>query len=82
MLVKSEAWKQAASNHFHLSSPLTTTILEGDNFIDTALNYIRRNTFDLVAIPRDIKELTGMKKSNKKDLEQLIDNINLPVLLY
>jgi hypothetical protein len=82
MLVKSEAWKQAANNYFGLSNPLTTNILVGEQFTDTAVNYIRRNNYDMVAIPHNIKELTGMSKYPKNKLEELINDLALPVLLY
>jgi len=82
MLIKSEAWKQSANNHLGLSKPLTTNILVGKQQMDTAINFIQRNNFDLVAIPHNIKELAGMYNYPKATLEQLIYNLNLPVLLY
>lgn len=81
-LVKSEAWKQIANKHIDLSKPLDTYILVGEQFMDTVLKYIRRNNFDLVAIPRNIKELTGISKYPKYNLEEMINEIALPVLLY
>lgn len=82
VLVKSEAWKQAANKHIGLSSPLTVNILMGEQFTDIAVNYIRVNNYDIVAFPRDLKELTGMNKYPKNKLEELINDLALPVLLY
>jgi hypothetical protein len=82
MNIKSEAWKQVANDLLGSSIPITTNILVGKQQMVTAINFIHRNNYDLVAIPHNIKKLSGMYMYPKATTEQLINDLNLPVLLY
>lgn len=82
LLIKSEAWKQVVKDNLGSTMPITTNILEGKQFEETALNFIQRNNYDLVALPHNIKELIGMNNYPKVSSEQMINNLSLPVLLY
>lgn len=78
--LKGKAWKEVAGNYF-IPSKLTTNVIEGDNFFDTLLEYLKRNDFDLILL---VLQKQGALKSlfNKNELSTLPEHTKLPVLIY
>lgn len=82
MVMKSELWKQVAQNHHRSKLRITTNILEGENSDETLLNYINRNRFDLVIIPKSKAESNKTELFSKKLLNHMINNLNIPILIF
>lgn len=83
MEMKSGLWKQVAINHNRSKNiRISANILEGDNYLETAVNYIKRNSFDLVAVSREDPHLKNKNVFSQSGIKQLIDEVNLPILVY
>lgn len=82
MVIKSEVWKQFANNYMKSSLHLSTNILSGKNLIETLLNFIRRNNYDLVAFPEKMKDSSGINILSREQSKQLIKHLDIPVMLY
>lgn len=81
--MKSGLWKQVAINHNRSQNiKISTNILQGDNYIQTMVNYIKRNNFDLVVVSRQNPNLKNTSIFSKSGIKRLIDELSLPVLLY
>lgn len=77
----SKTWKQGVQKYIDPSILLKTLKLKGDNYAETIINYVERNKFECVILPKS-------KKESKKNLfssnitKRLIESLNKPVLLY
>ncbi|MFO7923189.1 MAG: hypothetical protein R6U58_05815 [Bacteroidales bacterium] len=74
-------WKKVIENIIDSGITLRTTQLKGESFTKTVANYVDRNKFDWVIIPKSKKE--SSKKIFSVDIsKKLLKSIKKPVLLY
>lgn len=82
MEMKSGLWKQVAINHnWSKNISISTNILEGDNYLQTMINYLKRNQYNLIVVSRQNSKLINKNVFNKSGIKQLIDEVNVPVLI-
>jgi hypothetical protein len=82
MEMRSGALQQGVTSFLGTSLHITTNILVGENYADTALGFIQSNNYDLVAIPRKTKESSWIKFNPKFNPLQFIEHLEVPVVLY
>jgi hypothetical protein len=82
MEIKSTAWQQLATQHAGPGIRVATNILMGKQYTETVLNFVKRNNYDLVAIPKNIKDPANSNIFSKHVSKQLIDQLEIPVILY
>jgi hypothetical protein len=82
MEIKSTAWQQLASEYAGPDIRLATNILTGKQYTEAVLNFIKRNNYNLVAIPKNIKEPANPNIFSKHVSKQLINQLEVPVMLY
>lgn len=82
MVIKSEAWKQVANNYMNPLLPITTNILTGNQHAEVLSRFIPENSYDLVAIPKHMKASPGINIFSKNTSKQLVENLDIPVILY
>lgn len=83
MEMKSELWQQVAINHHRTNNMrITTNILEGDNYIQTIINYIKHNQFDLIVVSRKNPKIINKNIFSRSGIKQIIEALNIPVLIY
>jgi len=80
--IKSSAWQQLASKYAGPDLRLSTNILSGKKYTETVLNFVRSNDYDLVAIPKNLKEPANPNIFSKYVSKQLIDQLETPVIIY
>ncbi len=74
-------WEKAVTKLIDPGITIKTTQLKGESFIKAVENYVHRNKFDWIIIPKSIKG--SSKKIFSADIcKKLISSINKPVLLY
>ena len=77
---KGGAWKQIVRDHF-LPTTLKTNVLEGEDFPETVVAYIRRNKHDLILMfQKKENPLTTIFKKN--DLDIILNKTPIPLLVY
>lgn len=74
--LKTVVWKDVAKKYMLPYTSLTTSILEGEDFINTIGNYFRRNKPDLLMMVND------NNKSAVSDNIQFLETIGGPALVY
>jgi hypothetical protein len=82
MEIKSAAWLQQAGKFVASNPRLTSNILSGKHYSETVLNFIQRNNYDLVAIPKNMKDSINSNIFSKQISKQLINRLETPVILY
>jgi hypothetical protein len=83
MEMKSELWQQVAINHNRSANiRITTNILEGDNYLQTIIKYIKRNEFDLIVVSRKNPKILNKNIFSRSGINQIIEALNIPVLIY
>lgn len=82
MELRSKAWQQGVRLYLGESYQLSTNTLVGENYTDTAIGFIQRNNYDLVAIPRKIQGFSGAALNPKYNPLQFIEHLEVPVILY
>jgi hypothetical protein len=82
MELNAKMWKQLVTKYLDPSLFLNPSLLKGEDLFGTLLDFTRRNDPDLVILPKDQKPNTGNQLISKKDLIQLFNKLNKPVLLY
>jgi len=83
MQVKSELWKQTAINQFRSRDIwFSTNILEGKNNIKTIVDFAKRNLFDLLIVSRQNPSIINKNVFSTSGVKQLINDLNIPILLY
>ncbi|PLX02145.1 MAG: hypothetical protein C0595_11935 [Marinilabiliales bacterium] len=81
--VKSELWKQTAINQFRSRDIwFSTNILEGDNYLQTIVDFTKRNHFDMLIISRQNPNIINKNVFSTSGVKQLINDLNIPILLY
>lgn len=82
MEIKSAAWQQQAGKFIKQDSQITTSILSGKQYSETLLSFIQENNYDLVAIPKHIKDSITSNIFSDHVPKQLIHRLETPVILY
>jgi len=83
MEMKSGLWKQVAINHNRSKNiRISANILEGENYLETAINYVKRNKFDFIAVSRENSHLINKNVFSNSGIIKLIDEVNIPILVY
>lgn len=81
--VKSELWKQTAINQFRSRDIwFSTNVLEGDNYLQTVKNFIERNKFDMITVSRQNPNVVNKNSFSKSGLKKLINELNIPIMIY
>lgn len=80
--IKSTSWQQLARKQTGPGLRITTNILTGKQYTESVLNFIRRNNYDLVVIPRNTKDPANPNIFSKYVSTQLINQLECPVILY
>jgi nucleotide-binding universal stress UspA family protein len=74
-------WIKGVRKFIDPGTTIETTLLKGGTFTETVENYVTRNKFDWIIIPKSKKEFS--KKRYSPDIsKKLIKSIDKPVLLY
>ncbi len=76
--LKGKSWKKVAEGNF-VPSTLKTNIINGDNFTETLLNYMKRNNKELVIIVEQ-KQTKSRYKTN--EIFAITGGAKIPVLLH
>lgn len=81
MEIVSKTWKQKVHEYIDPSIVLKTNKIKGDNYAETVIDYVERNNFEWVILPK-------CKKESKKKIfsvnitKQLTESLDKPLLLY
>ena len=76
-----KTWEKGVKKFINPDITLKTSRLKGKPFTETAANYVTRNKFDWVIIPKSKKE--SAKKLFSADIsKKLVKSIDKPLLLY
>ncbi len=76
-----KTWKQKVKEYIDPSIVLKTNKLKGDNHIKTVSNYVERNDFEWVILPKKKKE-SKKKIFSVNITRQLVKSLDKPLLLY
>jgi len=82
LILKSEAWKEVVNNYINSSFPITTNILTGNQHAEVLSRFILENSYDLVAVSKDMKTSSGINIFSKNMSKQLVEGLDIPVILY
>ncbi len=77
----SKRWEKKVKEYADSSIVLKTNRLKGDDYNETIINYVGRNEFEWVVIPRRRKE-SSKKIFSVNITKKLTESLNKPIMLY
>lgn len=82
MELKGKAWKQVVKHYLSPSTILKTSILKGEDRMESLLDYTRRNQPDMLILPKEHKANSKSQAFTWEQKMQLMDSMNIPFLIY
>lgn len=82
LVLKSEAWKQIVNNYINSAFPITTNILTGNQHAEILSRFILKNSYDIVAVSKQMKTSPSVNIFSKNMSKQLVKSLDIPVILY
>lgn len=80
--LRMETWKKAVERYTESPALIKTNTIQGDNYIQTLINYIARNEHDLLILPKTNLKPSISNTVNGKKRKDLFFEVERPVIFY